>query len=393
MQTFGSFLVTLLTASLAAAGSVPATSQGSFELKQVQNPDFQGNNGPLALARAYVKFGKAVPEHVQAAVERTRLAKRTHGSAPAEPEEGDLEYVVPVAIGSPAQTLNLDFDTGSSDLWVFSSETPSSQRSGHHIYSPAKSSTSKKLSGATWSISYGDGSSSRGDVYTDSVKVGPLTVQSQAVESATKVSSSFVSGKNDGILGLAFSKLNTVRPQQQKTWFDNIKSTLDAPLFVADLKHNAPGSYTFGSIPSGASDIGYTPVDNSNGFWGFSTKTSLGQVSDAIADTGTTLLLVDDSIVRSYYRQVRSAKNDYQEGGYVFNCSEDLPDFSFEVGGKTITIPGSLINYANVDSRTCFGGIQSSSGIGFSIFGDIALKAAYVVFDDGNNRLGWAQKV
>lgn len=102
-QTFGSFLVTHLTASLAAGSSAAATSQGSFELKQVQNPKFQGNNGPLALARAYIKYGKAVPEHIQAAFECTRLAKCTHGIATAEFEEGDLEYVVPVGIGSPTQ--------------------------------------------------------------------------------------------------------------------------------------------------------------------------------------------------------------------------------------------------------------------------------------------------
>ena len=32
-----------------------------------------------------------------------------------------LEYVVPVKIGTPGVTLNLDFDTGSSDLWVWRS--------------------------------------------------------------------------------------------------------------------------------------------------------------------------------------------------------------------------------------------------------------------------------
>lgn len=41
---------------------------------------------------------------------------------PAEDVQNDLEYVVPVTIGTPGVTLNLDFDTGSSDLWVWSSE-------------------------------------------------------------------------------------------------------------------------------------------------------------------------------------------------------------------------------------------------------------------------------
>ncbi|KAG8411663.1 hypothetical protein J3459_016327 [Metarhizium acridum] len=81
-------------------------------------------------------------------------------------------------------------------------------------------------------------------------------------------------------------------------------------------------------------------------------------------------------------------------GGYVFDCSSELPDFSFGVGQAKITIPGSIINYAPTQEggSTCYGGIQGSGQIGQNIFGDIALKAALVVFDAGNNRLGWAPK-
>lgn len=41
----------------------------------------------------------------------------------------------------------------------------------------------------------------------------------------------------------------------------------------------------------------------------------------------------------------------------------------------------------------CYGGIQSSADIGINIFGDVALKAAYVVFNGETPSLGWAQKV
>jgi len=60
----------------------------------------------------------------------------------------------------------------------------------------------------------------------------------------------------------------------------------------------------------------------------------------------------------------------------------------------TITVPGSYLNFATVDKAgtTCFGGMQSDASVGFSIFGDVALKAAFVVFDGGNKQLGFATK-
>lgn len=391
MQSFGSFLVATLAAGFASGTVLPRANAGTFELKQSRNANFVGRNGPKALANAYAKYGVPVPEHIAMAAMRQSKpkSKRSSGTAVANSDQGDLEYLVDVQIGTPAQTLKLDFDTGSSDLWVFSIETEGAGKQTK--YDPSKSSSAQKMSGATWQISYGDGSSCSGDVYTDAVVVGGLTVKSQAVESAQKVSQQFSQGDSDGLLGLAFSQLNTVQPTPQKTWFDNVKSQLDSPLFVADLKHNAPGSYVFGKIPSEASGIGYVDVDNSQGFWGFTASTTGGNIN-GIADTGTTLLLLDDSVVTAYYKNVPGASNDQSQGGYVFDCSAKLPPFSFGVGQRNITISGDLLNYSKGDDGKCFGGLQSSGGIGQSIFGDIALKAAYVVFDGGNNRLGWAQK-
>ena len=119
-------------------------------------------SGPAAVAAVYKKYGGTAPKDVLAA------AAANDGTVTTTPEQYDSEYLTPVSVGG--QTLNLDFDTGSSDLWVFSSELPAASQSGHSIYNPARSTTAKLLSGYTWSISYGDGSGASGNVYTDTGK-------------------------------------------------------------------------------------------------------------------------------------------------------------------------------------------------------------------------------
>ena len=129
--------------------------------------------------------------------------------------------------------------------WVFSTETPSSESTGHTVYNPSTSGT--KLTGESWSITYGDSSGAAGDVYSDKVVIGGVTATSQAVEAATSVSSTFVSDTgSDGLVGLAFSSINQVKPTAKTTFFDTVKSTLAKALFTADLKAGTAGSYTFG---------------------------------------------------------------------------------------------------------------------------------------------------
>lgn len=167
----------------------------------------------------------------------------------------------------------------------------------------------------------------------------------------------------------------------------------------------AAGHFTFGYINPDAyiGNITYTPVDSSDGFWTWtSSGYAVGSGSfenttfQGITDTGTSLLLLPSSVVSAYYVQVSNATYDSTQAGYTFPCSAVLPDFVFGVGdnGAIITVPGDYIAYAPTTSEgtTCFGGIQPDTGIGFAIYGDVALKAAYVIFDAGNMQLGWASK-
>ncbi|KAF4982000.1 hypothetical protein FDECE_17593 [Fusarium decemcellulare] len=407
-------LATVGAGSPAGTASPSASGEKQFSVHQVKNPNFV-ENGPQAIARAYSKYGVTMPEALAEVISKNKKqhskrsggnedAGRSQGTVVTTPEPGDYEWLTPVQIGTPGQTLNLNFDTGSADLWVFTNTTAGGG-TGRSVYNPSKSRSARKIEGATFGIRYGDGSSSSGDVYTDKVSIGRLSVDNQAVEAAERVTGNLVPDiALDGILGLSFNTLNTVRPTPQKTWFDNAIPQLNSPVFTADLKNRRPGTYNFGYIDntSYTGKIGYASVDSSEGFWTFSATNyavGSGRVNrtslTGIADTGTTILLLPNSTNKAYYDQVRGARFDRRYQLYTFACRATLPTFSFTVGGTNITIPGAYFNIGSIGdgSSNCVGGLQPSERFGINIFGDVALKAAFVVFDGGNRkRIGWAKK-
>lgn len=110
----GLFATLASAAMFSAAVATPVEKRvGNFSVLQTKNEKFVAN-GPMAYAKAYTKFGKTMPADLAAAVS---------GTVKASPEDAyDSEYLCPVSIGG--QTLSLDFDTGSADLYAVSSFLP-----------------------------------------------------------------------------------------------------------------------------------------------------------------------------------------------------------------------------------------------------------------------------
>jgi len=298
--------------------------------------------------------------------------------------------------------LTLDLDTGSADLWVFSTLQPSNERSSrpqNRVYDVAGG---KVLDGHSWQIRYGDKSGANGKVYLDKVTVGDLTVPNQAVEAASTVSKTFSKDPaNDGLLGLSFSKLNTIKPSKQLTWFDNIKPKLAAPVFTCALKRRAVGTYDFGYIDKAkyTGELVWANVKGAKGFWDFPvTGFSIGGGQEqpvtinAVADTGSSLWYVPAKVADTYYSKVQGAAFSALSGGWTFPCNAKLPDITLTVSGKKVVVPGINMNYQSIGS-TCMGGMQRDTGIPFSIAGDVFLKNLFVVFEHpvgGQPRLGFA---
>lgn len=272
-------------------------------------------------------------------------------------------------------------------------------------YEPENSSTAHKIPNATWQISYGDSSYAYGNVWKDTVVVGGINITGAVVESATEVSSQLSSDLDlTGIFGVAFNLTSRVYPPQP-TVFDLLNPLLDSKVLTADLKWHADGTYTFGSINSSLykGDIHYIPLKDQAEFWEFNfTKFHVGGEAywflsrwSAILDTGTSLMLLDEEIVKMYWDAVPSAKYNKVYDLWTYPCDTALPDFRLGFDEDWhVTIPGHYINYTYVENMnsTCMGGIQGNMGEEFSVLGDIFLKAVFAIFDYEGKRVGLAEK-
>lgn len=306
----------------------------------------------------------------------------------------------------------------------------------HAIFDPKQSNTFKNSAGSSWKISYGDSSSASGTVGTDTVNVGGLIIKDQAIELANTLSTQFQQDSSDGLLGLAFGSINTVTPKPVQTPVENMISQNDIPkaseLFTANLgsykdaadPDKGASFYTFGYIDQkalGGQTPYYTPVDNSQGFWMFDStsavvagKTIQRSGNTAIADTGTTLALIDDATCQAIYNAIPGGKYDSAQQGYVFpsNTTEaQLPVVSFAVGGKQFVVQKEDLGFADAGNGMTYGGIQSRGTMTFDILGDTFLKSIYAVslfeatlrrgrvltnfqiFDQGNTRFGAVPRI
>ena len=256
-------------------------------------------------------------------------------------------------------------------------------------------------------------------------------IQNQAIELANTLSTQFQQDSSDGLLGLAWGSINTVTPTPVQTPVENMITQSDIPktseLFTAYLgsvkdtadPDKGQSFYTFGYIDQdalGGQTPSYTPVDNSQGFWMFDStsavvagKTVQRSGNTAIADTGTTLALIDDTTCKAIYDAIPGGKYDSTQQGYIFPASttaDQLPVVSFAVGGQQFPVQKEDLGFADAGNGMVYGGIQSRGSMTFDILGDVFLRSIYAVsydfflskrarakpelqiFDQGNTRFG-----
>ena len=131
----------------------------------------------------------------------------------------DITYVSTIELGG--QTMQVILDTGSSDLWVFSSQCnncpPNVNKYDH------SASTTYKQKGESFSIGYADGDTVSGYLSKDVLTWAGLSISKQTFAEIDSAEDFRISCVEDGLLGMAF---------------DEIASSGAATLFIISLQRN-----------------------------------------------------------------------------------------------------------------------------------------------------------
>ncbi|KZV69225.1 acid protease [Peniophora sp. CONT] len=407
-----SLALAVIAASVAFCAAAPANESGIkiplSPRKRFTNEDGTANIPLLQrhLARSLNKVSRGFDaferntgaKHPLDTGDLNHLTKRATGADPLTDDDEEL-WQGAISVGAPAKGFTVDFDTGSSDLFLPGSACGTTCR-GHTLYNPAASSASANTR-QRFSLAFGDGSTVQGTLFTDTVTVAGITATAQAVGEASQYSTGFeiANFPPDGLMGMAFEQISVFgRPPFFQTLISQGKVT--TPEFGVKLSTSGSELFLGGAdtkLFTGA--LTQVPV-TTVGFW----EVNMGSINakgraaatniDTIVDTGTTLVVGDTNTVRALYAEIpgsADASNTAGPGFFTFPCATD-PQVSLTFGGKSFPISLDTFNLGQLEagSASCVGGVMSASGLPAFIVGDVFLQNVYTVFDVGNERVGFA---
>ena len=348
------------------------------------------------------------------------------------------EYYGSISIGSPPQSFQVIYDTGSANLWV-----PGLHCQGcgmHPKFKEDQSSTFREGDGTLVDIQYGSGPI-EGVVGNDTVGVGDVSIPNVPFLRLTKnnLGLAYLIGKFDGIAGLG---LVNISAHHLPTLIDLLytENVIDKPVFSVDLSDTSgSSSLTFGSP---VEDQINQPVSYNrlvgNGYWEIPlAKVSISgedlfqkkqkeciavqsrliravglqhdadlpcllkeypkysQISSAVIDTGTSLLVGPKTFVLHLVDKLGAKSNPLNPSVYTLDCSEigNAPtlEFTFE-NGYQANLTGD--DYILQESGQCLLGITYMDPLGPTrwILGDVFLRTQHAIFDYGNDQIGFVEK-
>ncbi|MBW0494575.1 hypothetical protein O181_034290 [Austropuccinia psidii MF-1] len=341
--------------------------------------------------------GKHKPVRIGRKTLKTRQAERLT-------DQGDQRKGL-LQIGTHRQTFTVDFDTGSADFWVPSSDCTLQACASKNVYNASASNTSSLKTG-DFNLAYGDGSSTAGKPYSDSVSLAGITILNQTFASATVLADSLGKSPTDGILGLAYPIISHLKaPSVMENAFS--QGLIPSKTFSLDLSSDA-GEFFLGGVDQSKfkGELEIHPVTRP-AYWqlgGSAVHVNAQQISHAnfqtILDSGTSIIYGPAAVVDGIYAQVNgSSRVREDEGFWKFPClNPPLVSFSWGNGTRWEISPEKIsLGKIKENETECIGAISSHTlHKKFDetwLLGDTFMMNVYSVFDPDANTIGFGELI
>ncbi|KAI0380348.1 acid protease [Hypomontagnella monticulosa] len=396
---------------------------------------------------ATLATGALVASVAQAQVVQWDIQRRQTGSRLTRRQDGTFTevitneklrggYFASCQVGTPGQNLTLQLDTGSSDIWVPSSQASVCETSSRNegctfgSYDESASSTFAVVGEGDFSISYVDGSHSKGDYITETFEIGGATLKNMTMGLGVSTDIPY------GLVGVGYALNEAIvgNTRSSSSLYDNLPVLMQKEgliktnaysLWLNDLDAST-GSIMFGGIDTEKYKGDLTRIniykDAGGSFSSFivaltSLQASSSSGTDSLSsqqqfpvpvvlDSGTTFSYLPTDLAEQVWREVGAEY--YSDVGVALlpcNMENSQGHFSFGFGGTggpvinvtmdELVLPltnGSPIPFPsgpNKGQEACQFGIQNFSSSPY-LLGDTFLRSAYVVYDLVNNEIGLA---
>ncbi|KAK9461093.1 aspartic peptidase domain-containing protein [Lipomyces oligophaga] len=413
-------LLFFLTACAAAA---PALSSSS------------GSALPAGVLHMSIKARSSPQERFRQEVERARrLRKRASDTV-----EVDLDnsvqngaYLAELTLGTPAQTVNVLIDTGSSDLWVQSVSNPSCEHtqdfcSTTQTFNSSESSTYSST-GTDFSITYADSSYASGVYVQDTLTLtSGVTLTNVTFGLADNSTSSLgVFGVGYAVNEAADTKYKNVpellveqgiiQAQAYSLWLNDIDASEGSILFGGIDTAKFTGDLQTVDVLSTVSDVYAQFIITLSGmtYNGSSNSTSLlGDSIRVVLDSGTSYAVLPYAVASDLAEAIGYEEYDSDYSLFIMDCSlQDSTDsvtLSFgDSSSGTATLDFGLdqlivaLETSSAGATRCALGVQTYSSDTSTetystdttyILGDAFLRSGYFVYDLEQNQVSMADAV
>jgi len=343
-------------------------------------------------------------------VSATRALRSTDNNVDTKENEivkdyANAQYYAEVQIGTPSQTFQVIYDTGSSNLWV---PEKGCIHCGYKILHGGKNkydadkSKSFVSDGSPFAIQYGSGAVS-GTFQQETVTLANgIHVENQkfaSIHDAGGMGIAYAFGMFDGILGLGFDSISVGGVE---TVFHNAmeQGLVDESMFAFYLGDNRDGELTWGGYDEDhfKGDIHWVPLSEQT-YWrvaidGISMGAYQSGPTDAIIDSGTSLITGPTKDITAIAHHIGAKKT--ITGQFTVDCDtlDDIPDIEWTLDGTPYVVAGK--NLVLQSAGMC---IFAMMGIDFPspgpkwILGDVFMRTYYTIFDYDKARVGLAVAV